>query len=200
MLNREQKNSLKKNIGGVIPFLGVSFIIVFLTAAIYFVAHYVSESYTQENRLSGWNYLYTDNAGVVPDGELRLYNLQNPILTDSDVRKDNIYFSKVIEPSDKKMNLTLITDHAPIIIRINGKEVYNNQFDNAAYVGNCYNAITIEPSTHERQLEVFMKLPFSVKFEAYLNNGAASAFSPNNGFIAGCVIAGIGFFLLLFRL
>ena len=190
--NRDREKHIRNSNGGVVPLLGVALIIVLLTAAVYFVADYVAESYTQEDRLSGWNYLYTDRAGAVPDGEMRLFNAQNPILTESDVKKDNIYFSKIIEPSDKAKNIIFITDFAPMKIRINGKEVYNNRFDSTEYVGNCYNAITLEPSTHERQVEVFMKLPFSVRFETYLNDGEATAVTLNQGFIIGAVLAGLG--------
>ena len=76
--------------GGVFPLLGISLIILLLTVAVYFVAHYVANSYTDENRFSNWNYLYTEKAGSVPDGELRIYNAQNPIITEG--KKGNIYF------------------------------------------------------------------------------------------------------------
>lgn len=193
---RGQKNSMKKSKGGAIPLLGVSLIIVMLTAAVYFVASYVVNSYSQDNQLSNWSYLYTDRAGAVPNGELRIYNAQNPIVT-GDGAKDNIYFTKLLEPSDKKVSITFITDYSPMKIRVNSKEIYNNQFDKEDYVGNCYNAITLEPSTHERQIEVFMKLPFSVRFETYMDNGAASPLTVNQGFVIGCIIAGIGITALL---
>ena len=57
--------------GGVFPLLGISLIILLLTVAVYFVAHYVANSYTDENRFSNWNYLYTEKEGTVTDGELR---------------------------------------------------------------------------------------------------------------------------------
>lgn len=195
--NRGQKNRLKNAKGGVIPLLGVAVIIVLLTAAVYFVAHYVASSYTQDNRLSNWSYLYTEKSGTVPDGELRIYNSQNPIVTSGSTKKNNIYFTKLIEPSDKTVSITLITDYAPMKVRVNGKEVYNNHYDTEDFVGNCYNAFTLEPSTHDRQIEVFMKLPFSVRFEAYMNSGAAESVSLNGGFIFGCVLAGIGIAAML---
>ena len=37
---------------GVLPLLGISLIILLLTVAVYFVAHYVANSYTDENRFS----------------------------------------------------------------------------------------------------------------------------------------------------
>lgn len=194
--NHEKKNFMKKSKGGVIPLLGVSLIIVVLTAAVYFVAHYVADSYSQDNRLSGWSYQYTDRPGAVPGGELRIYNSQNPIFTGSGA-KDNIYLTKLIEPSDKTVHITIITDYSPMKIRVNSKEIYNNQFEKEDYVGNCYNAITLEPSTHERQLEIFMKIPFSVRFETYMDNGPASPVTMNAGFVIGCVIAAIGVAALL---
>ncbi len=194
--NRGQKNSMKNSKGGAIPLLGVSMIVVLLTAAVYFVASYAANSYSQDNQLSNWSYLYTDRAGAVPNGELRIYNAQNPIVT-GEGAKDNIYFTKLLEPSDTKTGIILITDYSPMKIRVNSKEIYNNQFDKEEYVGNCYNAITLEPSTHERQIEVFMKLPFSARFETYMDNGAASPMTVNRGFVLGCIIAGIGITALL---
>lgn len=195
--NRRQKKHINESKIGAIALLGVSLIVVLVTVAVYFVANYVASSYTQDNLLSNWNYLYTDKPGVVPEGELRIYNAQNPILTDSNVKKDNIYLTKLIEPSEKTLSITMLTDYAPIKIRVNGKEVYNNQFDQEGYVGNCYNAITLEPSTHERQIEVFLKLPFSVRFETFLNSGQASPFVISGGFVAGAVLAGFGLAALL---
>lgn len=176
--------------GGVFPLLGISLIILLLTVAVYFVAHYVANSYTDENRFSNWNYLYTEKAGSVPDGELRIYNAQNPIITEG--KKGNIYFTKTLEPSDKASNFVLITDFAPVKILLNGKEIYNNQFDTAEYVGNCYNAVTLEPSTQERQLEVMLKLPLSVRFETYLNPPGDPAFTNMPGFMIGLIMMGAG--------
>lgn len=176
--------------GGVLPLLGVSLIVLLLTVAVYFVANYVADSYTQDNRLSNWNYLYTQKAGTVPDGELRIYNAQNPIVSDG--KKSSIYFSKTLEPTDQGYNFVLITDFSPVKIRLNGREIYNNQFDTAEYVGNCYNAVTLEPSTQERQLEVMLKLPFSVRFETFLNPPSDPAFTSMNGFSLGLILMGIG--------
>ncbi|WP_405356922.1 HD domain-containing phosphohydrolase [Ruminococcus sp.] len=176
--------------GGVFSLLGISLIILLLTVAVYFVAHYVANSYTDENRFSNWNYLYTEKAGSVPDGELRTYNAQNPIITEG--KKGNIYFTKTLEPSDKASNFVLITDFAPVKILLNGKEIYNNQFDTAEYVGNCYNAVTLEPSTQERQLEVMLKLPLSVRFETYLNPPGDPAFTNMPGFMIGLIMMGVG--------
>ncbi|WP_407384061.1 HD-GYP domain-containing protein [Ruminococcus sp.] len=176
--------------GGVLPLLGVSLIVLLLTVAVYFVAHYVSNSYTDENRFSNWNYLYTEKAGTVPDGELRVFNAQNPIVTEG--KKDAIYFSKTLEPSETGHTFVLITDFSPVKIRLNGKEIYNNQFDTAEYVGSCYNAVALEPSTQERQLEIMMKLPFSVRFETFLNPTGDPVFTTMPGFNLGLILMGIG--------
>ena len=78
------------------------------------------------------------------------------------------------------------------MIRVNGREVYNNMFQDSAYVGNCYNAVTIGASSRQQVVEVFMKLPFSVRFEAELSHGEHSAFSPTAGFTAGGVLTALG--------
>lgn len=176
--------------GGALPLFGVAVIVLLLTVAVYFVANYVADSYTVENRLSNWNYLYTVKAGVVPDGELRIFNAQNPIVSDG--KKSCIYFSKTLEPSDTARNFVLITDFSPVKIRLNGREIYNNQFDTAEYVGSCYNAVTLEPSTQERQLEVMLKIPFSVRFESYLNPAGDPSFTSMPGFTFGLILMGAG--------
>lgn len=181
--------------GGALPLLGVSVIVLLLTVAVYFVANYVAESYTIENRFSNWSYLYTEKAGVVPGGELRIFNAQNPIVSDG--KKSNIYFSKTLEPTDQTQKLILITDFAPLKIRINGKEIYHNQFDTAEYVGNCYNAVILDPSTQERQIEVMMKIPFSVRFEAYLDPQGDPAFTPMPGLILGVILMAVGLMALI---
>ncbi|MBQ3866322.1 MAG: HD domain-containing protein [Clostridia bacterium] len=177
---------------GVLPLIGVALIVFVLTVAVYFVAQYVASSYKNEDVLSGWEYLYTENPGAVPEGQLRILNAQNPLLTERAVRKGNLYLTKTITPEDTGKNLVVITDFAPIRIRLNGKDVYDNQFDSEAYVGNCYNAIYLEPSTHEQQIDVFLKLPFSVRFEAYLKKGGDPAFDLSPAMIFGAALAATG--------
>ena len=149
----------QKQKGGAIPLLGVSLILFVMTVAVYFTANYVSEGIARGNALTGWEYLYTERAGAVPDADLRVYNLQNPIVTDRDVRRENAYFTKTLAPAEENRTLVIRTDHAPVKIRINGRDVYHNQFDDAQYVGNCYNAVTIEASSRDRVVEVFYGCP-----------------------------------------
>ena len=197
MKGKGQKRKLKlsnaKFKEGILPLLGVALIVFFLTVAVYLVAHYVADSFQNEGVLSGWGYLYTENPGAVPEGELRVFNAQNPLLTESSVRKNNLYLTKTVMPEDTGKSLVLFTDHAPVRIRLNGQVVYDNQFDAEEYVGNCYNAIYLEPSTHEQQIDVFLKLPFSVRFEAYLKDtdDPVFAFSAGLYFGAGLFAAGL---------
>ena len=193
-LKKKWKDKTGKTIA--LPMIGVALIVFVLTVAVYFVAAYVADSYSRDNMLSGWSYAYTDRAGAVPSGELRLYNAQNPIITESGTYKGNIYFSKTIHAEDTGKCVVLITDYAPMKIRVNGREVYNNHFDSAGYVGNCYNAIWLEPSTHDREVEVFMKLPLSVRMEAYLTDGSP-AFQMNSGLLLGGVLFAAGIAALL---
>ncbi len=186
----------QKQKGGAIPLLGVSLILFVMTVAVYFTANYVSEGIARGNALTGWEYLYTERAGAVPDADLRVYNLQNPIVTDRDVRRENAYFTKTLAPAEENRTLVIRTDHAPVKIRINGRDVYHNQFDDAQYVGNCYNAVTIEASSRDRVVEVFLRLPFSVRFEAELISGSAVSFCPTAGFWMGAALT-LAFFAAL---
>ena len=190
---KKQKLNSAKFKEGVLPLLGVAMIVFLLTVAVYFVADYVAGSYQHDNTFSGWGYLYTEKPGTVPEGDLRNFNEQNPLLTESGVRKNNLYLTKTITPENTGKNFVLITDYAPVKIRLNGKDVYNNQFDSEEYVGNCYNSFYLEPSTHEQQIDIFMKLPFSVRFEAYLKEGGDPAFDFPLGFYfgAGILLTGL---------
>ncbi len=192
----KEKWQNKKGKDVAFPLIGVALIVFVLTVAVYFVAAYVADSYSKDNMLSGWSYGYTDRAGAVPTGELRLYNAQNPVITESSVYKENIYFTKTLHPEDTGKCVVLITDYSPMKIRVNGRVVYNNYFDSAGYVGNCYNAIWLEPSTHDREVEVFMKLPLSVRMEAYLSDGDP-AFQMNTGLMLGGALFAVGVVALL---
>lgn len=196
--NKKQKKLKHLNFKkGMLPLLGVALIVFILTVAVYFVADYVSGSYQQENKFSGWSYMYTEKAGAVPDGELRIYNSQNPIITERAVKKNNLYLTKTIKPEDSGNVFVLLTDYSPVRIRMNGKIIYDNQFENEEYVGNCYNAIYLEPSTHEQQIEVFMKLPFSVRVETFLKEGTDTAFNFMPGFFFGAGLLAAGLLAIL---
>lgn len=194
-LSEKWKDKNKK--GGSAPLLGAALIIFIITVAVYFAANYVAESYSRDNMLSNWGYAYTDKEGAVPAGELRVNNAQNPILTEGGVRRKNLYLSKTVSASDTGKILAIVTDFAPMKIRLNGKEVYNNHFDTEEITGNCYNALLIPQSTHEQHIEVFMKLPYSVRFEAYLNSEGDPAFAPSFAFWFGCGVAAAGVLALL---
>lgn len=199
MKKLQLKKSINLNRGemGFIPLIAVAMIVFVVTVAVYFVANYVAESYVDDTRLSNWGYLYSDSPGAIPEGEVRIYNAQNPILTESAVRKDYLYFTKTLEPSETADKLIIKTDFSPMMIKVNGREVYNNRYDSAEYVGNCYNATIIEASTQDRQIEVFIKVPLSVRFEAFLSPESSPAFTPTFGFIVGAVMAGIGVLALI---
>ena len=182
---------------GILPLIGVSAIVFILTVAVYFVADYVAGSYQEENHFAGWSYLYTEKAGTVPDAELRIFNPQNPIVTESSVKKDNLYLTKTVKPEDTGKTFILLTDYSPVKIRLNGKVIYDNQFDNAEYVGNCYNALYLEPSTHEQQMEIFMKLPFSVRIETRLKDGTDPSFDFPLGFYFGAGLLAVGLLVML---
>ena len=125
MQDIKQKKKLKFNMAklkeGVLPLLGVALIVFFLTVAIYFVADYVAGSYQKENTLSGWDYQYTEKAGAIPEGELRVFNAQNPLLTEGSVRKKNLYLTKTIEAEDtgkKAKKAALCAPPLPVASRI----------------------------------------------------------------------------------
>ena len=186
-----EKWQSNKTKGGAIPLLGVSVIVFVLTIAVYFVASYVAASLPKENTLSNWEYLYTTRPGATPAGELRIFNAQNPILTEKGVKRENLYLTKTIDPKDSGKTLVILTDYSPVKIKLNGKEIYNNRFDEA-YVGNCYNAVKLEPSTHEQQIEVFIKLPLSVRFEAYTNTNSNPAFEWSFGLVFSAAMFALG--------
>ncbi len=190
-------NRIKDNKGGIFSLLGVSLIILALSAAVYVVGDYFTSLYDGEGAVTSWAYNYTSNPGAVPDRELRIVNTQNPIVTESAVKKQNIYLTKTFEPMKKSKTLVVLTDHSPIIITVNGKEIYNNQYDTADYVGNCYNAVRLEASEREQEVEVFLKLPLSVRFESYFSNSENTAFSLTLNLILGIILLVLGIAALI---
>lgn len=206
MLNRlkelfeHYKKGIKDNRGGVIPLLGVAIIVFLLTVAVYFVADYVSADYARSGAVYNWNYGYTERTDKIPDSELRIYNRQNPLIIEKEVRRSNVYFVKTFSPSEKKRNLVIKTDYSPVMVKVNGKVVYDNQYETAEYVANCYNALELEGSALDQVVEVFMKLPFSVRFEATLSGGGASAFSFSARFFAGLAVFLSGIAALIYAI
>lgn len=191
-------NRIMENKGGVFSLFGVSLIILALSAAVYVVGDYFASYYEGEKSVTLWNYNYTENAGAVPDQELRILNSQNPIVTESGVTKRALYLTKTFDPLKKSKTLVILTDHSPVMIKINGKEVYNNQFESASFVGNCYNAVKLNASNREQEVEVFLKLPLSVRFEASFSSSENTSFALNAGFITGAALLVTGFCLLVF--
>ncbi|MBQ7714861.1 MAG: HD-GYP domain-containing protein [Clostridia bacterium] len=176
MRQKKQKRfkSIIISLRGVIPFICVAAIIFAATVAIYFLLdRLISDSFAPE-ALTGWEYTYSDTADVKNTDSMKLYNSQNPIAP-GEVKHDYIYFVKNVEASDEDRTIKIVTDHSPMMIYVNGFEVYNNRYsgDNAAeYVGNCYNSVTLEGNGRTAQVEILMRLPFSVKFEPTIATGA----------------------------
>ena len=191
-----EKRIVRKLSGGVLPLLGVALALFVVSGAIYLLFDRLISDVGGENLLTGWEYTYSDTPEVEYRSDLmRNYNLQTPIVK-SDTHHDYIYFRKTLEASDDPRTLTLITDHSPVRILVNGHERYNDRYSgdgSADYTGNCYNAVVIEPSQREITVEIFMRLPYSVRFEVTLDEGEhASDFVPGSFFITGCIVCGVG--------
>ena len=198
-----EKRIVKKLTGGAIPLLGVALALFIVTGAIYLLFNRLFSDMSGNDLVTGWEYTYSDTSDVKYRSDLmRIYNSQNPIVT-GDAHHDYVYFIKTFEASDEPRTLTILTDHSPVRIIVNGHERYNDRYSgdgSAAYTGNCYNSIVIDPSARDVQVEVFMRIPFSVRFEATMTTGDhATSFEPSGFFYAGCVlcvIALIGSFIL----
>ena len=188
----------KDNNGGLFSLIGVSLIILALSAALYVVGDYSSTFYDDGSGVTSWTYNYTDNAGAVPKNQMRILNTQNPIITEAGVKKSALYLVKTFEPMKKSKTLVVVTDHSPVLIKVNGKEVYNNQFESAEFVGNCYNAIKLNASTREQEVEVFLKLPLSVRFDTYFSGSDNTAFTVTTNLVVGFILLILGLAALIF--
>ena len=181
----------------LIPLLGVSFIIFLVVLSFYLIFNYISTGLGNDKLVTGWEYQYSKNGEFELNADMRTYTQQSPILTEKDVVKDYLYLSKRIEASDNDRYLTIITDHSPIKIILNGVEIYNNHYEDGRYTGNCYNAIELTGNGHEHNVEVYMKIPLSVQFEARLKeiseNEIVASFNPSGSFFVcvGFAIVGI---------
>lgn len=187
----------------LLSLIGISFIVFIVTVAFYFVANYISEGINQERVVSGWEYGYAE-VGAHPDKDtMRIFSKQNPIITDGSVRRESLYLAKSVEAHEEEQTLEIMTDYSPMRILVNGREVYNNRYGEADFVGNCYNAITLQATERDQVVEVYMTLPFSVRFEPYVEVGVSnSAFKLKPALVIGAamtllgLIAAVVFFII----
>ena len=194
-LSWKKRISSEKNT--FLPYMGIAGIIFILTVAVFFVMAYVTSDPGETVQSISWNYAYTDDDSFIPENQLKIYNRQNPIITESGAVKKYLYLTNTFEPDEKDRTLVLLTDHSPMKVSLDGKEIYNNQFDQAEYVGNRYNAIVLPADTRETKVEVIMALPLSVQFDTHFSDTDNPAFEMNTGLYIGAFFFLVGILSLI---
>ena len=112
-----------------------------------------------------------------------------------------IRLNHILFANEEPYVLQLVTANNPIRVDIDGKEVYNNQYETANYTGNKLNVIEVPASKYERHLDIYAKVPYD--FSILANYGKASnainlsSLSNLLGLVCGGLIFAIGILLML---
>lgn len=109
-----------------------------------------------------------------------------------------------IAPSSEPMILKLVTDHSPVKVLVDGKEIYNNGYEEKVIVGNSYNEILLPEAPVGQRLELLLFYPLGFHLQANVvevgnsNPFAAENIWGNLGLIFSVVLVVIGIALSLF--
>ena len=174
MFNRI-KTTIQKYSGSTsVVIAAIAAIIFVISLGLNYVLNYLNSSITNKNVYYNWEYIYSNYSTVEEDTEWRIATYVSPI--SSEKTGDYIHLRTTLEPSDKDRNFIIKTDHAPIKVSLNKKDVYNNWYNNADYVQNNYNSITIPASSSDTTVRISIRVPFSPKLQISLNDIEARSY------------------------
>lgn len=175
MFNRI-KTTIQKHSGSTSNIIvAIATIIFIISLGLNYVLNYLNGPTTNKNIHYNWEYIYSNYATVEDGTEWRIATYISPI--SSEKTGNYIHLRTTLEPSDKDRNFIIKTDHAPIKVSLDKKDVYNNWYNKADYVANNYNSITIPASSSETTVRISIRLPFSPKLQISLNDNEARSYS-----------------------
>lgn len=197
------KGKFKKYFSGVrlnlTIFTALAIAMVLLSFAIQYAGNYVMSLKDEVKSVQSWDYTYLSSFDEQVDAnKLTPSNYVVPISSKGNT--GYCYLTHTFEKVNEKTYLKIITDHAPVKIIVNGQEVYNNHYGTEKYVANSYNCIALNKATRSQKVEVYMAVPFSLTFNAQLDNAADSSFNFTPSFFAGAAVAAVGLIMLLISL
>lgn len=199
---RDKGRQIKKiwsNQSGIFLLMEVAAILLIVTMAFNYIQRYFFHTFFEDNAVYTWEYVYNNRSGDDYDGA---WNTATKIQPVSDTKSGKyLHLRHSFSSSDQERVLTVITDYAPVRICIDGEEVYNNHYEEDAYVGNCYNAVVLPASSRAQTVNVTATLPFSAKVQTYLNENAKNpGIDIGTGSVLGGMIVLSGMVLLVISL
>lgn len=197
---KELFNKLKKKFdkqGESLLLAELAVILLIAVIAINYLYNVSYNKFSTNETIKTWDYIYTNHASEEFIENLNVANSLTPMSEEKVA--SYLHFKTKIEQSDKDRTLILKTDHSPVKILVNDKEVYNNYYGKADYVGNTYNAIVIPASEVETDVKISAFLPFTANVEAYLIDGTVHpAYHINGGAVFAGIIIFAGIISLIF--
>ncbi|MDF2568016.1 MAG: hypothetical protein K0R90_1472, partial [Oscillospiraceae bacterium] len=198
----EKGKILIKNVFSLIIISAVIF--MFFALFIYIVPNgmgYGSDLKTQTQSVSTWKFVWAKNANdlekditkwKIANGNAQIYK---------PLSEQYIRLSRTVTVDEQKPNLQIITAANPIKVKINGQEVYNNGYGTSNFVGNNVNNIKLTDDNINKQVDVFMKVPFGFAFSAGLLDSDTfvnvSSVSRLMGFSTGFTLIMLGIIVMI---
>ena len=175
MFNRVKTAIQKYSASTSVVIIAIAAIIFIISLGLNYVLNYLNSSVINKNIHYNWEYIYSNYATVEDGTEWRTATYISPI--SSEKTGNYIHLRTTLEPSDKDRNFIIKTDHAPIKVSLDKKDVYNNWYNKADYVANNYNSITIPASSSDTTVRISIRIPFSPKLQISLNDNEARSYS-----------------------
>ena len=169
------KTTIRKKSGSIsVVIVAIASIIFIISLGLNYVLNYLNSSVANKNIYYNWEYIYSNHSIAEDDIEWKISSYVSPI--SSEKTGNYLHLRTTLEPSDKDQNIIIKTDHAPVKVSLNKMDVYNNWYDNADYVENNYNSITIPASNSDTTVRISIKIPFSTKLQISLNDNEAKSY------------------------
>ncbi len=169
------KTTIQKHSGSIsVVIVAIASIIFIISLGLNYVLNYLNSSAANMNIYYNWEYVYSNQSVAQDDIEWRIATYVSPI--SSEKTGDYLHLRATLEPSEKDRNIIIKTDHAPIKVSLNKIDVYNNWYNNADYVENNYNSVTIPASNSDTTVRISIRVPFSPKLQISLNDNQAKSY------------------------
>ena len=198
MFNKVKAAIQKQSGSDVVVMRTIAVIIFIISLGLNYVLNYINGPTTNKNIYYNWEYIYSNQAAADDSVEWRSATYVNPISKEK--TGDYIHLRTTFKASDKNRNIVIKTDHAPIKVSVNQKDVYNNWYNKAHYVGNNYNSITIPASNSDTIVRISIRLPLSPEIQISLNDNVAKSYLITLWNILSSIILIISIIGLLFSI
>ena len=124
MFNRIKTTIQKYSGSASVIIAAIATIIFIISLVLNYVLNYLNGPTTNKNIHYNWEYIYSNSATVEDDAEWRIATYISPV--SSEKTGKYLHLRTTLVPSDKDRNIIIKTDHAPIKVSLDKKDVYNN--------------------------------------------------------------------------